>query len=149
MISDTWFLKQIFAGLCYQHLPTDYQFSLGPSENDDSKIFYLDFSWLKFKVLPNTNRKFQVANMAQRRQKNRKPHIKVMLSIVDQFTTSHFLALLFHLNSLKLGRYFETKGWTWSGALTEWSLISRLSKDCNLLIFYPMGVLIQGPKIEN
>jgi len=30
----------------------------------------------KSNVLPNTNRKFQVANMAQRRQKNRKPHIK-------------------------------------------------------------------------
>ena len=148
MIYGTWFLKQIFAGLCYQHLPTDYQFSLGPSGNDDSKIFCLDFLMTKSKVLPNTNRKFQVANMAQRRQKNRKPHIKVMLSW-DQFTTSHFLALLFHLNSLKLGRYFETKGWTWSGALTEWSLVSRLSKDLNLLIFYPMGVLIQGPKIEN
>ena len=52
VISDTWFLKQIFAGLCYQLLPTDYQFSLGPSENDDSKIFYLDFSWLNLRYYP-------------------------------------------------------------------------------------------------
>jgi len=40
-------LQQIFAGLCYQLLPTDYQFSFGPSENDDSKIFCLDFFYDK------------------------------------------------------------------------------------------------------
>ena len=109
VISDAWFLKQIFSGLCYQLLPTDYQFSLGPSGNDDSKIFCLDFFMTKSKVLPNTNRKFQVANMAQRRQKNRKPHIKVML----------FFGVAFSPKFLKSGKIFwdERLNMIWS---THW-----------------------------